>query len=286
MTQRTPEPPLAPTQVAPKQETILPKVMASKEAIPVVVAVPRRSDALTWGLLAVGLAIVALLAVLLVTQLRKPSPARLAAESTTQVQAPAEAPPGGTLAGQSQYQVPPATTGSDTLAQSNGQEVPPATSGGDTLAQAQGTQVPPATTGTDALAQGRSQNVPPATTEAGSMAQGEEESYDPRTVCSWRQVYVTSGSGLKVTPALTLRRPWRIRYYTGQMQTSDNPWFIFAISVPTMGVDVVRVYESTPNTQGVMPMGKTGTFPLTIAATNSINWWIAVDQGEFCPQRR
>ncbi len=286
ITQRPPQPAPAPAQAPPRQQAAPAKAMKSKEAVPVVVALPRRSDALTWGLIAAGLAIVALLAVLLVMQLRRPSQARMAAESTAQAQAPAPAPPTGTLAGQPQSQVPPATTGSDTLAQSTGQGVPPATTGADTLAQAQGAQVPPATTDTGALAQGQSQNVPPATTEGGTLAQGEEEWYDPRTVCSWRQVYVTSGSGLKVTPALTLRRPWRIRYYTGQMQTSDNPWFIFAISVPTMGVDVVRVYESAPNTQGVMPMGKTGTFPLTVAATNSLNWWIAVDQGEFCPQRR
>ncbi len=265
-------PPVPPVPLQPK---------AKDKAAPVVLGTPSRSSALTWVLVGVGVAIVALLAVLLWTQLRKPVSSGQLAEKPLETQAPAQTQGEGLAAG-GQTTQQPATTGAGGVAQGQDTNVAPAGSEAGNLAQAQSQNVPPATSNAEGLAQGQQQNVPGATTDAGGLAEGEEESFDPRTVCSWRQVYVTSGSGMKITPALTLHRPWRIRYYTGQMQTSDMPWFIFAISVPTLGVDVVRVYESAPNTQGVMPMGKKGTFPLTVAGTNTVNWQIAVDQGEFC----
>ena len=223
---------------------------------------PPKRDTKTLALIGLGVAVLLLVGVLLWVLLHKNAAGPQIAGSNTQTPAPIQ------VTGPAMAVTPKETTGA-------------LTSGAQGLAQAPANALTPAATTAGGLANQPKENVTPLTTGAQGLASDEEQSFDEKSVRSWKTVYVTQGSGMEITPAVTVHRPWRIRYYTGQMQEQDIGMFIFAISVPWHGIDAVRVYKSDPNVQGSMPLGMSGTFPLTVAATNSKNWSLAVDQGEF-----
>ena len=245
-----------------------------------VVASPR-SSALTWGVLALGLVIVVLLAVLIGMRLGKPTTGGQVAETTAQQQAAAQAPPGGTLETGQQQSADPATTNAAGLAQGDQQKVPGAATDAASLAQGQGQNVPPATTNAEGLAQGQQQQVPPATTNAGSLAEGEEEWYDPRQVRSWSPTYRFTGSGTFTTAPMTVRRPWRVKYFTGYASGGMMDLDLFSIFPDTgpLSLPMVTV-QNQPNLWGEGYGKKSGTFPLTIVTTYN-NWVVIVEQGEF-----
>ena len=227
-----------------------------------VVASPR-SSALTWGVLALGLVIVVLLAVLIGMRLGKPTTGGQVAETTAQQQAAAQAPPGGTLEAGQQQSADPATTNAAGLAQGDQQKVPGAA------------------TDAASLAQGQQQQVPPATTDAGSLAEGEEQWYDPRQVRSWSPTYRFTGSGTFTTAPMTVRRPWRVKYFTGYASGGMMDLDLFSIFPDTgpLSLPMVTV-QNQPNLWGEGYGKKSGTFPLTIVTTYN-NWVVIVEQGEF-----
>ncbi len=242
------QPPPDAAELPPVNAATPEKETQAKAPVPVVVELPKRSDALTWGLIAVGLVIVVLLAVAIWTQLRKPAVwqgSGTVAETPAQQQQPAQAPPGGTLATEPQQ------------------------NRGAALTDAEG------------LLQGEERRVPAATTDAGSLAEGEEQWYEPRQVRSWREAYRFTGSGTTTTSPMTVRRPWRVRYYTGNASGSALDLDIFSIFPNTgpLSLPIVTV-QNQPNIWGEGYANRSGTFPLTIVTTYN-NWVVSVEQGEF-----
>ena len=266
MADHQPQPPPDAAELPPVTAATSEKETQAKAPAPVVVELPKRPDALTWGLIAVGLAIVVLLAVVIWTQLRKPvawQGSGTVAETPAQQHQPAQAPPGGTLATEQQQNREAAVTDAESLLE--GEE----------------RRVPPATTDSENLAERPQQTVPPATTGAESLAEGEEQWYDPRQVRSWREAYRFTGSGTFTTSPMTVRRPWRVKYYTGTASGSTLDLDIFSIFPNTgpLSLPIVTV-QNQPNIWGEGYANKSGTFPLTIGTTYN-NWVVSVEQGEF-----
>jgi hypothetical protein len=253
----------------------------SKEA-PVIVAVPPRSSALTWGLIAVGVVVAVLLAALLWTQLRKPTGAGQLAQRPAEAQTPAQTGSENLAAGPQANQQA-ATTNQEGLAQSQGKNVAPAT-GGEGLAQAENKNVPPATGGPP-LAQGQQQNVPPATTGAGNLAEDEEQPWDANSVRPVGKVYQVTFSGMFTTPQISVHRPWWIEYYTGVRPDNEMALDTFAIFPGTGSLQTPVISTSQPNFHGTMPCYKRGPVTLQIV-TMFNNWSIIVWQGEFKPGAR
>ncbi len=264
---------------APESLPAAPQVKAKAKEAPVIVAVPQRSGALTWGLVGVGAIIAILLAALLWTQLRKPSTAEQLAQRPPETQSPAQAG-SENLAGGEQTTQQPTTTDAAGLAEGQGKNVAPAT-GGEGLAQAGSQNVPPAAGG-PGLAEGQQQQVPPATTSAGNLAEDEEAPWDPSQVKSWRKVYQVTFSGMFTTPQIPVRRPWSIEYYTGVRPDNEMALDTFAIFPGTGSLQVPVISTSQPNFHGTMPCYKRGPVTLQIV-TMFNNWSIIVWQGEFKP---
>ncbi len=271
---QTAAPTPAPAPVAMPPVEPLPKAKAA----PVTAVAPPRSGALTWALVGLGVAIVALLGALLWTQLRKPADGGLA-ERPAETTAPAVAPGAGLATGEQTAQAPAA--GSGGVAQGQETAVPPATGQGN-LAQTQDQPVAPAT-GAGGVAQGQQQNVDPAT-GAGGLAESEEEPWDPRLVRSWKVVYATRGSGMFTTPPIPVRRPWRVRYFTGISPEGGDEGLIlpviFSVFVGSGPLSLPIITVQQPQYSGWMPGSKRGPVTLQIVTAFN-NWWIAVDQGEF-----
>jgi hypothetical protein len=232
--------PVAPPEPQPvsKEQTVV--------LVPAAMAGQRRPDALTWGLIGIGIAVVALLAGVLYTLWHKP------------------APPGGTVAQSPPQQAQPMQAQPGSYA-----TIPPQ-------------QSPPATTNAPSLLQGDAANAEAMRTSGENLLQGDEYNAEApvKEPTSWREVTRFTGSGTTTTSPIHVRMPWRMRYFTGYSSGSDMDLDMFSI-FPNKGplsLPIVTV-QNQPETWGEGYATSGGTFPLFVGTTYN-NWVVIVEQGE------
>jgi len=231
---------------------------------PPTIPLQRRSDTLLWAVLAIGLVVILLLGGLLWALVRGPltgGRAGTVAQVPLQPVQPSVAPQGGVYPAIPPQTQPPATTRQPLLPQ-----------------RQQATREPLQYPGNN-LATGR-QVTGEALPGGDSFARGQQVQPPPTRPTTWREVARFQGSGTFTTAPITVRQPWRVRYYTGSSSGSILDLDIFSI-FPDKGplsLPIVTV-QNSPNTWGEGYGRGAGTFPLTIVTTYN-NWLVIVEQGE------
>lgn len=230
---------------------VLPAVAAKGQpqvqpVLPVSAMGQRRSDVLVWAAIGVGLAIVLLLGGLVWVLMHKQAP------SQTVVQVPGAASP-------------PAQSASPMLS----------------AASPQGT--PPATTGAPGLGQGQLANTEAAKVPDLGLQTGEEDDTPGPEPATWRAAYQFRGTGNLTLPEIRVRKPWRVRCYTGEAQEQDFTLGAgFMIIRGTLGTTLIPHeigHAGEPGLSTVWNGGRGGTFSLNVYSEYK-NWIVIVDQGE------
>jgi cytoskeletal protein RodZ len=229
-----------------------------------VLEVPGKHDT-RWALIALGAAIVLLLAVIIWLLLRP-------AHGTQVAQAPTQ-------------QATPATTEGQAVAAAPQAPTQPATTAAQALPQAPAAPTTPAGTAQPSLAAGTQAPTQPATSDAGSVAAGKDDApCDTTSVRAWTVVQTLTGKAGHSEYQLAVQCPWRVELYTGDAVASDLGIDQFVVDETNpkvaMGMPFAIASKYHPRETGMGTGWSSGTIGLGVESAFD-NWTIWVEEGQY-----